>query len=67
MRSHTAMININSGRLDQLKMLVGIGDTYAKRIMEARPYQRTDELVTKKVIPQRAWEKIKDHILVKSK
>ena len=61
------MININSGRFDQLKTLVGIGDTYAKRIVEGRPYQRTDELVTKKVIPQIAWDKIKDHILVRSK
>ncbi|GKS63941.1 hypothetical protein YTPLAS72_12450 [Nitrospira sp.] len=61
------MININSGRFDQLKTLVGIGDTYAKRIVEGRPYQRTDELVTKKVIPQITWDKIKDHILVRSK
>jgi len=61
------MININSGRFDQLKTLVGIGDTYAKRIMEGRPYRHTDELVTKKVIPQITWDKIKDHILVKSK
>ena len=61
------MINMNSGRSDQLKMLLGIGDTYAKRIMEARPYHRTEELVTKKVIPQFTWDKIKEHILVKSK
>ena len=61
------MININSGRFEQLKTLVGIGDTYAKRIVEGRPYQRTDELVTKKVIPQITWDKIKDHILVRSK
>jgi len=61
------MININSGRFDQLKTLVGIGDTYAKRIVEGRPYQRTDQLVTKKVIPQFTWDKIKDRILVTSK
>ena len=61
------MININSGRFDQLKTLVGIGDTYAKRIVEGRPYQRTDELVTKKVIPQITWDKIKEHILVRPK
>lgn len=65
--SHKAMININSGRFDQLKTLVGIGDTYAKRIVEGRPYQRTDELVTKKVIPQITWDKIKDYILVRPK
>ena len=48
------IININSGTFDQLKTRVGIGDTYAKRIVEGRPYQRTDELVTKNVF-RRIW------------
>ena len=61
------MIDINSGTFDQLKTLVGIGDTYAKRIVKGRPYQRTDELVTKKVIPQMTYDKIKDHILMRPK
>jgi len=59
------MIDINSGTFDQLKTLVGIGDTDAKRIVEGRPYQRTDELVTKKVIPQITYDKIKDRIITK--
>lgn len=59
------MIDINSGTFDQLKTLVGIGDTYAKRIVEGRPYQRTDELVAKKVIPQMTYDKIKDRILAR--
>jgi len=61
------MININSGTFDQLKTRVGIGDTYAKRIVEGRPYQRTDELVTKHVIPQMTYDKIKDQIITRSK
>ena len=61
------MININSGTFDQLKTRVGIGDTYAKRIVEGRPYQRTDELVTKKVIPQMTYDKIRNHILMRPK
>lgn len=61
------MININSGTFDQLKTRVGIGDTYAKRIVEGRPYQRTDELVTKNVIPQMTYDKIKDQIITRSK
>ncbi len=61
------MIDINSGAFDQLKTLVGIGDTYAKRIMEGRPCQRTNEQVTKKVIPQMTYDKIKDHILMRLK
>ena len=61
------MIDINSGTFDQLKTLVGIGDTYAKRIVECRPYQCTDEPETKKIIPQTTYDKIKDHILVRLK
>lgn len=61
------MININSGRFDQLKTLVGIGDTYAKRIVEGRPYQRTDELVTKNNLPQTNYDRIKEHIMTRPK
>lgn len=59
------MIDINSGTLDQLKTLVGVGDTYAKKIVEGRPYKQMDELVTKKVIPQITYDKIKDHIITR--
>jgi DNA uptake protein ComE-like DNA-binding protein len=61
------MIDINSGTVDQLKTLVGIGDIYAKKIVEGRPYQRVDELVTKTIIPQTTYDKIKDRILLKLK
>ncbi|MBH0209987.1 MAG: hypothetical protein HP495_15995 [Nitrospira sp.] len=61
------MIDINSGTLDQLKTLVGIGDTYAMRIMAARPYQCAGELVTKHVVPYRIYDKIRDHIAIISK
>ena len=61
------MININLVRFDQLKTLNGIGDTYAKRIMEGRPYQRTDELVTKNILPQTNYDRIKEHIMTRPK
>jgi competence protein ComEA len=64
---HRSMININSGTFNQLKSLVGIGDTYAKRIVEGRPYQRTDELVTKNILPQKNYDRIKEHIMTRPK
>ena len=57
------MIDINSGTIDQLKALVGIGDTYAKKIVEGR----TDELVTKTIIPQMTYDKLKDRICLNLK
>ena len=62
---HRTMIDINSGRCDQLKTLVGIGDTYAKRIVEGRPSHCTGELVTRNVIPQANYDRIKERIMTR--
>jgi DNA uptake protein ComE-like DNA-binding protein len=56
------LIDINSATPDQIKTMVGIGDTYARRIVERRPYQCTNELVAKKVIPQLTYDRIKDYM-----
>jgi DNA uptake protein ComE-like DNA-binding protein len=61
------LIDINSATPDQLKTLAGIGDVYAKRIMEGRPYQSTDELLKKKIIPQTTYDKIKDQTVARPK
>lgn len=60
-------IDLNSATADQLKALPGIGDAYAKKIVEGRPYKRKDELVQKKVIPQPTYEKIEGQIVAKQR
>jgi hypothetical protein len=49
--SRPAPPDINSASEDDLKALPGIGDAYAKKIVEGRPYKRRDELVQKRVVP----------------
>ncbi len=43
--------------------LPGIGDAYSKRIVDGRPYANKTQLVSKGVLPQATYNKIKDQII----
>ena len=40
-------------------IVLGIGEAYTEKIIQGRPYQRTDELVQKKILPRTTDEQIR--------
>jgi DNA uptake protein ComE-like DNA-binding protein len=60
-----AMLDINTASADELRVLPGIGEAYAKKIIANRPYQRKDQLVSRKIIPDATYKGIKEQIIAK--
>lgn len=61
---HMGTLDLNTASVDELKMVPGVNEATAKKIVENRPYARTDDLITKKVLSKAAYDGIKDHIAV---
>ena len=59
----TEKIDVNSASKDQLATLPGIGDVTAQKIIDGRPYTSKRDLLTKKIVGQKEYDKIKDSII----
>ena len=59
----TDKIDINTATADQLKAIPGIGDAYSKRIIDGRPYTAKNQLVSRGILPQGVYDKVKDQIV----
>lgn len=57
-------ININTASKSELESLAGVGPVTADKIISARPYSDVNELLTKNIIGQSLFEKIKQMISI---
>ena len=62
-----AQLDINSATKAELDALPQIGSARADAIIKGRPYKGKDDLINKKIIPQNAYDAIKDKIIAKQK
>lgn len=57
-------VNVNAASPRQLQRLPGLSETDVEKVIQGRPYKQKDELVTKEIITEGTYDKIKDLIIV---
>ena len=59
------IVDINSASEKEIAAIKGIDQEQAKKIVKNRPYARKDELVSKKILDEKTYDKVKDQLIAK--
>jgi DNA uptake protein ComE-like DNA-binding protein len=63
--TRSALLDINTAAPEQLLALPGMGRAYIQRIIAGRPYTAKNQLLTRGILPETAYEKIAPQIVAK--
>ena len=58
-----AQVNINNATADQLEALPGIDAVRARKIIAGRPYQNSDDLVKRHLVPKAEYDRIAGQVV----
>jgi len=59
------LVDINTATAAELKALPGISDSDSAKIIQGRPYADKNQLVSRHVVSEATYDKIKDHVVTK--
>jgi competence protein ComEA len=63
--SRSSLLDINTATPEQLLALPGMGRAYVQRIISGRPYTAKNQLLSRGILPEPAYEKISQQIIAK--
>jgi competence protein ComEA len=62
---NTDLVDVNTATAAQLKALPSVTDSDSTKIIQSRPYSDKSQLLSKKVVSEGTYDKIKDHIVAR--
>jgi len=63
--THDGLLDINTATPEQLLALPGMGRAYVQRVIAGRPYTAKNQLVSRGILPETAYEKIAPQIVAR--